>query len=190
MPDTSAQAEDATLTIVRRWANAGSIGPVEIHVDGDRCGVVSNDGFAVVRCRPGTHEVVVSQFGRYSQTVCLIVAPGARGELVCRCKMPLERLSRVVRSLMIALAAFALLYITVPAVKPALKPYEKYWGPVLLVATGVVAVLGAIQIALVNLFIHMSKPGQFIELAERQPTISEEQIRAKSVTNAIGTGNP
>jgi len=189
VPDSVIPGSAATLTIVRLRAYAGALGGVEIQVDGELCGVVDNGDFAVVRCRPGIHDVVAAQFGRYSQTVRVTVATGTQAEIVCRCKMPLEWLSRVRKVLIIVLALFALLYAAIPAVKLVLARYEQYWGPILLVTIGVTMVLWVIEFALINLYIHMSEPGQFLELAEREPIITDEQIRSKLAANPVGNGN-
>lgn len=189
MSDPSVAEDDATLTIVRRWAYAGAAAPVEIHVDGQKRGTVDNGDFAAVRCRPGAHDVVVAQFGRASQSVRLTVAPGTRAELVCRCKMSTGRFSAVATALGITLVVFAFLYVGVPAVKPALAPYEKYWGPVFLLALGATLVLKLTDVGALTRSLRASEPGQFLELAEREPTVSDKQVRSRLLADVAKTAS-
>jgi len=185
MHDPELPERPATLTVVRLAAYTGSAGPVQIHVDGQRCGQVNNADFAVIRCRPGTHDVVVKQSGYKSQTVALSMSSAGRHELVCRINEPKSRFSRPTLVLMIGLTAFAVAYVKVPSIKPAIGPYEKYWGPVFLLIVGV-AILGALSEMRVKMRPIFSRvPGAYLDLTETEPTVSEERIRSKLMDNIV-----
>jgi hypothetical protein len=184
MHDPELPERPATLTVVRLAAHTGSAGPVQIHVDGQRCGQVNNADFAVIRCRPGTHDVVVQQSAYKSQTVTLSMSSGGRHELVCRINEPTGRFSRPTLVLMIGLTAVGALC-GVPSIQRVLKPYEKYFGPVFLLTLGV-AVLGMLSEMRVKMRTMFSRvPGAYLDLTETEPTVSEERIRSKLMDNIV-----
>jgi hypothetical protein len=179
MPEPVTPDREVTLTVVRTSARPAWFVPVEIQLDGRTCGLVKNGDFTVIRCRPGMHDVVVKQGAHSSQVVSLTVPSGGRSELVCGYKTSTNRFARTSRVVMFGLVAFAVLYVVVPPVKPALKPYESYWGPVFVIAVAV-AMTGLLsEVPGQVRWSRSREPGTVLELTRREPTVSEERIRSK-----------
>jgi hypothetical protein len=185
MHDQESPEDDATLTVFRLAAHTGREDPIEIYVDGQHCGEVSDGDFTELRCRPGTHDVVVRQCGYSSQTVTLALPPGGEHELVCCINEPRNRFTRLTMALILGITVFAGLYGAVPSLQPFIKEYEKYWGPVFMLTIGVAVMgmfhdMGARRRALLS-----RNPGAYLDLTEAEPAVSEEGIRSEEMNDLV-----
>ncbi len=179
---------EATLTVVRQRAWQSKLAPIGIYVDGRLCGEVGDASFTAITCPPGTFEVHVGKDWCRSQSLSITLPPGGRTELVCLFKLPTNKFARIAKFVFVGLILFAVLYVLVPPVKPALKPYEYIWGPIFLILGGL-SLLALYSEMIPTLLATLSRqPGRYINLEERQPTITDEMILAQRIERLAQTG--